>query len=684
MTTRQICIAGYDKGLLVELKEQIKCYFDNHISYLLWDYNEHQSMQVDGIILVFSVTEYNYALTQAKGIYTVILGKLALTVEAHKTLSHLAKEGTISLLHHHRELATDYLQHLYAYNFPCAIKAASWKDLPAAPDALCAPATIAAKYTCDSRVSIFDGFLIDRTTMIELGFAMDMDDLIYPQDLLNQYRPIKSPNPVLSEMITRNHQFDEELKLLEQIMDQAMVAVNSEGVVQICNQLACDLLNCDRKLVTGQKAPLPFRMLNFSKVLKTRKPIRDQLLEVAGQDLIVSIKPIERNRQCEGAVAMIREFHEEEIKQHQIRKQLIAKGHHIKYRFNDLIGDSEAVEQLKVVALRMSKSDDAVLIHGESGTGKELVAQAMHSTSPRSKHQFVAFNCGALPESLLESELFGYEEGAFTGARKGGKAGLFELAHKGTLFLDEIGEMPMSTQLRFLRVLQEREVMRIGSDRLVSVDVRIIAASNKNLKQLVAIGDFREDLYYRLNVLPLKVPPLRRRGNDVMLLIQHFQAAKDVELKFSAEAIGELKKYNWPGNIRELGNYVAYWANLDKELIERADLPFLEDEEFGSSVDTTVDISKENQIFAPGSSDIPVLTFILDSLQTAKNEGQIIGRRNLYLSARASGHVISEHGVRHLLLQLDGCGYVKIMKGRGGTVITPQGTQFLEKFRKIQ
>ncbi len=171
----------------------------------------------------------------------------------------------------------------------------------------------------------------------------------------------------------------------------------------------------------------------------------------------------------------------------------------------------------------MSKSDSSVLIYGESGTGKELIAQAMHFTSKRSQYQFVALNCGALPESLLESELFGYEEGAFTGARKGGKPGLFELAHQGTIFLDEIGEMPISTQLRLLRVLQEREVMRIGSDHLIKINVRIIAASNKNLKKLVKEGSFREDLYYRLSVLPLKVPALRQRKDDLDTLIEHFK-----------------------------------------------------------------------------------------------------------------------------------------------------------------
>src|SRR5699024_10187718 len=155
------------------------------------------------------------------------------------------------------------------------------------------------------------------------------------------------------------------------------------------------------------------------------------------------------------------------------------------------------------------KSNSSILITGETGTGKELFAQAIHNNSPRNRYQFVPVNCGAFPESLLESELFGYEEGAFTGARKGGKPGLFELAHNGTLFLDEIAEMPMNLQVKLLRVLQEREVVRIGGDRIINVDIRIVAATNRDLKSMVKRGEFRQDLYYRLNVLPLNIPPLR-------------------------------------------------------------------------------------------------------------------------------------------------------------------------------
>jgi len=200
------------------------------------------------------------------------------------------------------------------------------------------------------------------------------------------------------------------------------------------------------------------------------------------------------------------------------------------------------------------------MITGDSGTGKELFAQSIHNLSSRCNAPFVAVNCAALPENLLESELFGYEEGAFSGAKKGGKIGLVELAHHGTLFLDEIGEMPLPLQARILRMIQEKEVMRLGGDKIIPVNVRILVATNQDLTHLISIKKFREDLYYRLNVLPLHLPPLRERPEDISRLVEHFirkQGVKRSVIKrISDEAMQMLKEYPWLGNVRELANVV--------------------------------------------------------------------------------------------------------------------------------
>lgn len=252
-----------------------------------------------------------------------------------------------------------------------------------------------------------------------------------------------------------------------------------------------------------------------------------------------------------------------------------------RYTFADIVGRSPAIKKCREQAAQIAAGQSTVLIWGETGTGKELFAQSIHSAGPRRDGPFVAVNCGALPASLVESQLFGYEEGAFTGARKGGQLGLFEQAGGGTLLLDEVGEMDYELQAKLLRVLQEREVVRIGGKKPVSVDVRIIASTNKDLMQLVKDRKFRDDLFYRLNVVDLKIPPLRERAEDITYLARHFlrrfnQIFMSPVRRIGEEAAWYLEGYNWPGNVRELQNCVERSMNLcDRETIMPEHLPVI-------------------------------------------------------------------------------------------------------------
>ena len=238
---------------------------------------------------------------------------------------------------------------------------------------------------------------------------------------------------------------------------------------------------------------------------------------------------------------------------------------------NDVVVRSPAMQQVVELALRVAQVDSTVLILGESGVGKEVIAKLCHSQSARRDGPFIQVNCAAIPESLLESELFGYERGSFTGARHEGKPGMFELAHKGTIFLDEIGELPLNLQAKLLRVLQDKEVMRIGGSRHIKLDIRIICATNKNLGDMARRGQFREDVYYRLNVFPIHIPPLRARKEDIGLLVYHFQERFNkkygLDKRFSAEVIDLFVQYDWPGNIRELENVVERLMILVPESI---------------------------------------------------------------------------------------------------------------------
>ena len=248
-------------------------------------------------------------------------------------------------------------------------------------------------------------------------------------------------------------------------------------------------------------------------------------------------------------------------------------------RFEDIIGNSHSFENVKFEAQRAAISNSTVLIQGESGTGKELFARAMHFHSYRNKGPFIPINCAAIPEQLLESELFGYAEGAFTGAIRGGKSGKFELANKGTIFLDEIGDMPLHLQTKLLRVLQDHVIEKVGGKESIPIDVRIIAATNKDLEQRVLDGEFRQDLFYRINVIPINIPPLRQRIDDIFILVKHLLEKCNDKLEKNIMGVDEnvfsiFKKYHWPGNVRELENTIEYAVNMcNSNIIRKSDLP---------------------------------------------------------------------------------------------------------------
>ena len=293
--------------------------------------------------------------------------------------------------------------------------------------------------------------------------------------------------------------------------------------------------------------------------------IENRVIDVDGRALVLSCVPMVEQQMRAGAVLtlqdpLVAQQIERTLRTAQRPRHLIAR-----HRLRDLVGACAALEQVRRLAASAARHEATVLLTGESGTGKEVVAQGIHNAGRRRDHPFVAFNCAAVPEGLIESELFGHDDGAFTGARRGGKAGLFEMAHGGTIFLDEIGEMPMALQSRLLRVLQEREVMRLGSGRPVPVDVRVIAATHRDLKQLVATGHFRADVYYRLNLLQIRLPPLRERRGDLPQLAAHLLekivAQYGLPAAPAADILRQLQPlflhYGWPGNVRELENLLT-------------------------------------------------------------------------------------------------------------------------------
>lgn len=310
--------------------------------------------------------------------------------------------------------------------------------------------------------------------------------------------------------------------------------------------------------------PLLFPEQEIEQVLSQKEPTQKSIVNLFDRVFLVNCKPVIVNAQLKSMVIIVGSGNRIQSAEKQIRMKLNEKHPTAKYTFNDIIGESVTIQETIRLGKKYARSNSAILISGETGTGKEVFAQSIHTYSDRATEPFVAINCAALPESILESELFGYVKGAFTGANKEGKMGLFELAHGGTVFLDEIGEMNIDVQAKLLRVLQEKEISRLGDHKIIPIDVRVISATNKNLEELVRKQKFREDLLYRLNVLELYLPPLRRRKEDISSLIEHYTSKNCPEISFSADAICLLQQGDYPGNIRQFFNLLERAITLSE------------------------------------------------------------------------------------------------------------------------
>lgn len=379
------------------------------------------------------------------------------------------------------------------------------------------------------------------------------------------------------ERLRKNQELKRRHEMIQAVMNctsNGIFSVDQEGIVTNVNQNAHQMLP---ELVPGQPVDKILKGDYFDSTLRHRKTLSNVLINTRKSPLILNIAPVCIKDSVIGATVTVQYQHEIQKMEQKIRHSLLTSGHISDKTFDDIIGSSPALQAAKSLAQRYAAVNSTVLILGDTGTGKELFAQSIHNASKRKSAPFVAINCAALPASVLESELFGYVKGAFTGARSEGKAGMFELAHNGTIFLDEISETPPDVQLKLLRVIQERKVIRLGDDRVTSVDVRIIAASNKDLHELVQNGQFREDFYYRICVLELQIPSLDERKEDIPELVRYFlKSPKLPPKKITEEALALLMEQQWRGNIRQLSNIVERLAvicdtdTITADLVERS------------------------------------------------------------------------------------------------------------------
>ena len=445
--------------------------------------------------------------------------------------------------------------------------------------------TCEGKQSCEERAEVccpimLDGKIIGVIALIACDEAQYQILLANPDglfDFLQRMADLLAGKIAGRERLEQLHAIQQQLTTLFDTVQEGIIAVDRNGKIVNINAAAAKMLQVSQKPVLGKELALLLSGLPLADSLATGHDVfnREAFRLIRGQRVyyVATVKTWLGGTEVWGAVVTLREM--AEVKK--IVSNFSTQEHC--FSFEMILGDSPALAKAKQEAAQAAAGNVTVLIQGESGTGKELFARAIHNASARRDKPIIAINCAAIPEALLESELFGYEEGAFTGARRGGKPGKFELADGGTIFLDEIGDMSLSLQAKLLRVLQERKIERVGSTETTAIDVRIIAATHKDIEAMVRQGEFRQDLYYRINVFPLQIPSLRQRRQDLPLLIERFLAryrdkmAKNVE-GIDADAYACLLEYGWPGNIRELENTIEYLVSIaDGKIIEQRHIP---------------------------------------------------------------------------------------------------------------
>lgn len=368
-------------------------------------------------------------------------------------------------------------------------------------------------------------------------------------------------------------QFEKKARFYETILDNiynGVMITDAQGKVIFFSKTYGNFLGIDPNEAIGKHCTEVIENTRMHIVARTGIPEIDQPHPIKGQDMVVQRIPIKMDgeviavygqvmfKNVRDVQTLARKLNFLETKLEFYEKELESLRSS-KYTINNIVGKSQKIVELKNLALKAARTNAPVLLMGESGTGKELFAHAIHHASERRLHPFIRLNCAAIPKDLLEAELFGYEPGAFTGAGSKGKPGKFELAHQGTIFLDEISDLPLEMQPKLLRVLEEKEMERLGGTRITKCDFRLITATNENLEKCVELGRFRKDLYYRLNVIPIQIPPLRERKEDIQIIAEHLVETLNREFgtrvtKISPEVLNIFKNYDWPGNVREMAN----------------------------------------------------------------------------------------------------------------------------------
>ncbi|MBB6696477.1 sigma-54 interaction domain-containing protein [Clostridium algidicarnis] len=506
---------------------------------------------------------------------------------------------------------------------------------------------------------------IDISTFMQVISALEIDTIDIGKKLIKYSEKIVSLDGGIRDKYKELFLKMDELDTIVNISRDGVIFTNEKGIIKVFNESFRNILDLEGN-IQGVSVEEIFKK-GLERILK-KEEILDEVFQFKDKYINVKKTSIYNLGVKAGSYYNIQEITYIKQLEQNLTKQIKARGQIARYYFNNIKTNSPSMIQCINLAKKISKSDLTVFIRGESGTGKELLAQSIHNESERKKQAFVAVNCAAMPENLLESELFGYEKGAFTGALKEGKKGLFEAANNGTIFLDEIGDMPVLLQTKLLRVLQERQIMPIGSENIININVRIIAATNKDILKMIKEDKFRKDLYYRLNVLPIMVPPLRERTGDIIDLLNYFIGRK---IYIEDEVKDILIGYGWPGNIRELQNVASYISLMCDDKVEVKNLP------------STLDYKEKNcnyeKEILKSSCDFEKSIEFLNLINSFNKLEKNIGRVAIINILKERGLEISEGEAKKILETLKDLELINSYVGRKGSKITKKGYNFLIK-----
>lgn len=504
---------------------------------------------------------------------------------------------------------------------------------------------------------------IDISTFIEIINLLQIDSKEIQSNLVKYSEEIISLDTGIKDKYKELFLKIEELDTILNLSKDGILFTSKDGEINTYNSKVKDILDINEDIYGKYIEDI---FVDSLKVLLSEKEILDKVVVFNKKYINVNKKNIYNRDEKMGTYYSLQEITYIKKLEQNLTKKLREKGQIAKYTFKDIKTNSPKMFECIDLAKKVSKSDLSILIRGESGTGKELIAQSIHNNSNRKNQPFIAVNCAAVPENLLESQLFGYDKGTFTGGLKDGKQGLFELANNGTIFLDEIGDMPLELQTKLLRVLQEKQIMPVGSHNVINIDVRIISATNKNLEQMIDNSQFREDLYYRLNTIPINIPPLRERKEDILIIMEDLINKK---LVITPEAKKLIQNYMWKGNIRELQNVTSYLNIMCEDIVLEKDLPPNLRSSDNKNTSLKLKYSKND------------ILNILEILILNKESDVGIGRGLILKSLLDKNLQITEGKIKKIFEYLKKEELIICRSGRYGSKITQKGEDFYNKLK---